>query len=158
MTIVKLPNMTPEEIQNLVNEEMVCRIAFKGDEYPYIAPFQFIILDDEFYFHLTNYGKKMKLISKDNRVCVSLESFRKDLSEYCFLAIRGKLEQVTDSTERARAIKMMAEQGRKQLSENFLSAHGLTREQGWYTLSPEKPLIIFKLVDIIEKVGLKSPK
>ena len=80
LTTVKLPKMDMREIQKLIGEQMLCRIAFKGSKYPYMAPFQYVVVDGSLYFHFTDYGKKMKLIGKDNRVCVEIESYSQDLA------------------------------------------------------------------------------
>lgn len=157
MSIVKLPRMDRKEIDKLIQDQMLCRIAFKGDQHPYIAPFQYAFIDGSLYFHFTDYGKKMKLLEKDKRVCVEIERYRPDLSEYRFVVMSGKLKQVTDPKERTKAIEKMAEDGKKKLSPNFLAAHGLKKEDGWASLNPRKPLVIVKLEDIAEETGLKSP-
>ena len=54
--------MMKEEIDKLVREQMLCRIAFKGRESPYIAPFQYVVMDDRIYFHFTDYGRKMSFL------------------------------------------------------------------------------------------------
>jgi nitroimidazol reductase NimA-like FMN-containing flavoprotein (pyridoxamine 5'-phosphate oxidase superfamily) len=153
----KLPKMSLEEIDKLLNEKMICRIAFKGDDFPYMAPFQYVKMGDTMYFHFTNYGKKMNLIENENRVCVSVESLMPDMSEYSFVVLRGELERVNDSKERGKAIRKLAEAGHKRFSENFLAAHGFIKEEGWETISEEKPMVIFKLEKVSEIVGLKSP-
>ena len=154
---VKLPKMSGEEIENLLDEQMLCRIAFKGEEHPYIAPFQYIRMDGNLYFHFTDYGKKMRLMGRDRRVCVEVESYLPDLSQYCFVVLRGSVKVVEDPGERERAIGKMSREAEGRLSTNFLCAHGFPVEGGWSSLSPEKPLVIVKLVDITELVGLKSP-
>lgn len=89
LTIVKLPKMEKHEINQLIREQMLCRIAFKGDEYPYMAQFQYVLMNGSIYFHFTDYGKKMKLLERDKRVCVEIEEYRQDLSEYSFVVLRG---------------------------------------------------------------------
>ena len=158
VTLVKLPKMKKSEIEKLVQEQMLCRIAFKGDKYPYMAPFQYVLMDGTIYFHFTDYGKKMRLLGKDKRVCVETEKYKPDLSEYNFVVLRGELEVVRDSIERAEAIKRMAEDGKQKLSKNFLAAHGFEKEEGWTTFTPEKPAVIIKLTKITEEIGLKSPE
>lgn len=157
MTIVKLPKMQRSEIWELISEQLICRIAFKGAKYPYIAPFQYVFMNRTLYFHFTDYGRKMMLLDKSREVSVEIEKCESDMSEYQFVVLSGKLSAVTETQERMEAIKKMADDGRKKLSTNFLAAHGLTKEEGWPSLSPEKPLVIFKLVDIVEELGLKSP-
>ena len=157
MTIVKLPKMEKREIEKLIREQMLCRIAFKGDEYPYMAPFQYVFMDGSLYFHFTDYGRKMRLLERDSRVCVEIERYRTDLSEYSFVVLRGKLKVVTDPEERAKVIKRMAEDGKQKLSKNFLAAHGFKKEEGWSSFTPEKPIVVVKIEEKAEEIGLKSP-
>jgi nitroimidazol reductase NimA-like FMN-containing flavoprotein (pyridoxamine 5'-phosphate oxidase superfamily) len=154
---VKLPKMKEDEIKKLIKEQMLCRIAFKGKNYPYMAPFQYVYMNDTLYFHFTDYGRKMKFLEKDKRVCVEIEKYQPDMSEYNFVVLRGSIEIVNDAQERSRVIKKMAEDGKRKLSQNFLAAHGFKKEEGWSALSPEKPLVIVKLTEIVEEIGLKSP-
>lgn len=134
----------------------MCRIAFKGGDYPYLAPFRYVVIDGVLYFHFTDYGKKMRLLERDGRACVQIESYQPDLSEYSFVSYRGKLERVTEPSERERAIRLFAETGRK-ISPMFLAAHGFDPRDGWGAFKPTEDLVIVKLVDVVEKVGLKSP-
>ncbi len=150
--------MEKSEIEQLLQEQMLCRIAFKGDKYPYMAPFQYVLMDNSLYFHFTDYGKKMKLLEKDKRVCVEIEKYRPDLSEYNFVVFRGELDVVRNPQERAQAIKRLAEEGKHKLSTNFLAAHGFKKEEGWSSFTPERPAVIVKLKRVTEEIGLKSPK
>ncbi len=158
LTIVRLPKMEKSEIEKLLGEQMLCRIAFKGNEYPYMAPFQYVVMNGFLYFHFTDYGRKMRLLEKDKRVCVEIEKYRPDLSEYNFVVLRGILEVVKDPQERARVIQKMVEDGRQKLSRNFLAAHGFDKEEGWSSFTPEKPVIIVRLKETMRKMGLKSPE
>jgi len=45
LIVVKLPKMEKSEINNLLQEQLLCRIAFKGDKYPYMAPFQYVMMN-----------------------------------------------------------------------------------------------------------------
>lgn len=157
LPIFKLPKMSKREVQNVIQDQFLCRIAFHGREYPYIAPFQYTLIDNSLYFHFTNYGKKIRLLERDNRVCVEIEKYKPDLSEYRFVVMRGTLRVVTDSEERKRVIKKMAQQGTRKLSTNFLSAHGFHQDQSWSSFSHEKPMVIVKLEDVEQVIGLKNP-
>ncbi|MDH5450184.1 MAG: pyridoxamine 5'-phosphate oxidase family protein [Candidatus Bathyarchaeota archaeon] len=158
MTVVKLPKMEKYEIEKLLQEQMLCRIAFKGDKYPYMAPFQYVLMDGFLYFHFTDYGKKMRLLERDKRVCVEIEKYRPDLSEYNFVVLRGELEVVRDPNERAKVINRIAEEGKQKLSTNFLAAHGFKKEEGWSSFAPERQVVIVKLKEVAEEIGLKSPE
>ena len=158
MPVVKLPKMTKSEIQTLLREQTLCRIAFKGATFPYMAPFQYVVIDGVLYFHFTDYGKKMRLLEKDKHVCVEIEKYKPDLSEYIFVVLRGVLEVVKDPQERARAIERIAEEGKQKLSTHFLAAHGFRKENGWAAFTPDRPIVIVKLKEVAEEVGLKSPE
>ena len=156
MSLVKLPKMSKKEIENLFDNQYMCRIAFKGDEYPYLAPFRYIRINDEFYFHFTDYGRKMRLLDRDDKVCVQIESYTPDLAEYKFVSLRGRLEKVEKKDELQKAIERFRETGRNKLSPNFLAAHGFNPKDGWNVFTGED-LVIIKLNDITDIVGLKSP-
>jgi nitroimidazol reductase NimA-like FMN-containing flavoprotein (pyridoxamine 5'-phosphate oxidase superfamily) len=155
--MIKLPKMQKNEIEELIRSQTLCRIAFKGDEYPYLAPFQYVFMNRRIYFHFTNYGRKMKLLERDKQVCVEIEKYLPDLSEYSFVSLTGKLKIVTDPRERSEVIKKMSKDGEQKLSKNFLAVHGLEKEGGWSSLNPDKPFVIVKLEEIADEVGLKSP-
>jgi len=157
LAVLRLPRMKKDEIKKLIKEQFLCRIAFRGDDYPYIAPFQYVFMNETLYFHFTAYGRKMKLMEKDKQVCVEIEQYKPDLSQYMFVTLKGKLSIVKDSTERAQVIKRMRELGKEKLSRNFLAAHGFKLDEGWDSLTAEKPLVIVKLEQLIEESGLKSP-
>lgn len=156
MKPVKLPWMTNDEIDDLVNEQFLCRIALKGGEYPYLAPFRYVKINDVLYFHFTDYGKKMKYLKENNNACVQIETYDPDLSSYSFVSFRGSLEIVENEMEKQRAIQEFAKTG-ETFSPNFLVAHGFNPEKGWQEFSPEKDLVIVKLDNIITKIGLKYP-
>jgi nitroimidazol reductase NimA-like FMN-containing flavoprotein (pyridoxamine 5'-phosphate oxidase superfamily) len=157
MKIFKMPKMDKDEIEGLIREQRICRIAFRGEEYPYMAPFQYVFINGSLYFHFTNYGRKMKLLDKDRKVCVEIEKYQPDMSEYGFVTLRGTLKVVTDPRERAEVISRMVEEAKQKLSENFLAVHGFNKDDGWSVLRPEKPLVIVKLDEVNEKTGLRSP-
>ncbi len=80
------------------------------------------------------------------------------MSKYNFVVLRGKVKKVTDALEMTKVINRMAEDGKQKVSPNFLAAHGFKKEEGWSSFSPEKPLVILKLEEITEEIGLKSPE
>ena len=155
--VVKLPKMSRDEIDALTREERICRISFRGKRAPHLAPFQYVVIDGHMYFHFTDYGRKMNFLRSGEPVCVEIERFQPDMSEYRFVLITGFLEVVEDQTERMKAIRAIVETGQRYLSENFVAAHGLEIEEGWTSLTADKPIIVVKLAKVIEQTGLKSP-
>ena len=156
MRPVKLPRMSQSEIDELLDSQMICRIAFMDKEYPYIAPFQYALDNGQIYFHFTNYGRKMKIIEHNDRVCVSIERLADDLSDFRFVVLRGRLVRVDDTEERGRAIKKLSVEGSRRLSERFLVAHGFEDHMNWSDMTPDRGMIIFKLMEP-KTIGLKSP-
>jgi len=157
MEPVKLPRMSRAEIDELVNSQIICRIALKGQDYPYLAPFRFVKIGDNLYFHFTNYGRKMQLLMDERNACVQIEQYEPDLSSYRFVSFRGRLDEVTDEDEYNNVVKLFAESGSKRLSPKFLAAHGLRPEDGWGSFNTSQKFTIMKLVEVRDKVGLKSP-
>ena len=157
MEPIKLPWMDDSEIGELVREQSICRIAINGEEYPYLAPFRYIVIGNTLYFHFTDYGRKVKLLEKNRKVCVQIERYQPDLSSYRFVSLRGELEKVDDPNEYKEAVLTFSKTDKKMLSTKFLAAHGLDPSDGWESFSPRKQFIIMKLEKISEKIGLKSP-
>lgn len=66
-----------DKILDIVTKCDVCRIAFFDEEFPYIIPMSFGIkrIDDklEMYFHCGNSGKKLDLLSKNNKVAFEMD-------------------------------------------------------------------------------------
>jgi nitroimidazol reductase NimA-like FMN-containing flavoprotein (pyridoxamine 5'-phosphate oxidase superfamily) len=151
----KLPKMNEEEILQLIKKQSICRIAFRGDLYPYIAPFQYVVINDNLYFHFTDYGKKINFLKQDNHVCVEIEIFSQDLSKFAFVTLQGELKPVNNSLESNRVLDEFALEGKKNFSENFLIAHGFSLGSKWEDLTG-KPLIIVKLEQVVKMTGLKS--
>ncbi len=157
VTKVKMPKMKENEIEQLVREQFLCRIAFRGDLQPYIAPFQYVVVNGTLYFHFTDYGKKMGFFKQETPVCVEIERYTPNLSEYEFVVLTGKLKLVENRKERKKAIEKMAEVGKQKLSPNFLVAHGFSQGSEWGAFTENKPILIIKLDEVSEKIGLKSP-
>jgi nitroimidazol reductase NimA-like FMN-containing flavoprotein (pyridoxamine 5'-phosphate oxidase superfamily) len=150
--------MTKQEIDNLIKEQILCRIAFTGKNGPYIAPFQYVFLKGKLYFHFTSYGKKISLLQEDKPVSVEIEKYTPDLNQYSFVVLTGKLQIVTDPQEKTQATTQMVQAAQnKKLSTNFLPAHGIPKDAPWSALNEDKNLVIVKLVKMTQLNGLKSP-
>jgi nitroimidazol reductase NimA-like FMN-containing flavoprotein (pyridoxamine 5'-phosphate oxidase superfamily) len=155
MKIIKLPKMSQTDIEEAIESQNLCRIAFIDDEFPYISPFQYVYIDETMYFHFTDYGKKKEILSKNTNVCVSIEKFEPDLSSYYFISMQGKLELVEDHSLKTKVISQMAKSASKNYSHNFLSVHGFEKSQGWDAFIA-KNQIIYKFNQIGNLIGLKS--
>lgn len=155
MDVVKLPVMTENEIRKALEDNYLCRIAFIDGEYPYISPFQYVYLNDQIYFHFTNYGKKMEIIKRSKNVCVSIENFEPDLKKYYFISIQGELVSVNNVEEKKEILMKMGKEAEDKYSRNFLTAHGFDKGQGWDAFELQNQLI-FVLMQKKKAIGLKS--
>ena len=149
--------MDRKEYDQLIIDEYVCRIAFKGKEHPYIAPFLYIF-DGKFMFVLsTKYGKKIEFFQKDPHVAVEVDRFSRDLSDYSFVTLLGRLVEVKDESKkkniREKFVQLIKD---KNLSNNILKALGHKPEEPLESIVQEERNFIWKLVDVKEIVALKS--
>lgn len=158
MGIVKLPKMSIEEIEKVIKAENICRIAFIEDNFPYIAPFQYIYLKNNLYFHFTDYGKKKSILNSNRNVCVSIEQFEQDLSEFYFISIQGFLEPVEDKGLKGEVIQNLLSKIKVKYSKSFLSVHGLNNEENLSGNDVEIFSLIFRLNEIGKRIGLRSPR
>jgi len=158
MMIFKMPSMKKREYDRLIEEEYVCRIAFKGESHPYIAPFLYIFDGKYMYFLSTKYGKKVWHFKQNPFVTVEVEKYNRDLSNFAFVAIPGRLEEVPDQEirnfVRQKFVELIKE---KNLSPNVMSALGHSPEEPIEALLSEERSNVWKLVgvDVGDILGLK---
>lgn len=85
-----------DEVVDVLVRCKVLRIAFKGDEYPYVVPVSFGMKrsGDEItlYFHGAKEGKKVEQIEKEPKVCIEGDIFYK--AEETSYGITAKYESV----------------------------------------------------------------
>ena len=100
MDILKIPRMEKQEYDDLIRDSYVCRIAFRGDTYPYIAPFMYVFDGKYMYFLSTRYGRKIDYFRKNPAVSVEIDRFSPDMSCYTFMSLQGYLEEVMDDAQK----------------------------------------------------------
>jgi hypothetical protein len=64
---------------------------------------------------------------------------------------------VENREERKLAIEKITEVGKQKISKNFLLAHGFSQGSDWTDFTADKPILIMKLDEVTQKIGLKSP-
>ena len=62
------------ELESILNEAYVCRIALCSDNIPYIVPMNFAYKNNFLYMHSFPEGKKIDLINKNSNVCFEAET------------------------------------------------------------------------------------
>ncbi len=155
--IVKLPKMEKTEYDKLISKQYLCRVVFRGDKYPYIAPLLYIFEKGHMYFLSTNYGKKISLFREYPYVLVEIEEYEKDFSDFSFMVLLGKLVQIDDEKDgediRKNFVKMIKE---RNLSKNIMMALGHSSEEPLESLVNEKRSIVWKLTDVEEIKAFKK--
>jgi len=157
MDIVKIPRMEKSDYDKLIEEGYICRIAFQGEKYPYIAPFLYVFDGKFLYFLSTKYGKKIEYFRKSPYVAVAVEKYTRDLSSYAFVSLQGYLEEVTDSIEkkiiREEFVNLVKD---RRLSKNILAALGHSPQDPPEAIAREERSLVWKLTGVKDLVALKN--
>ena len=157
MDIQKIPQMDRKEYDQLISDEYVCRIAFKGKEHPYIAPFLYIFDGKHMFFLSTKYGKKIEFFQQNPNVSVEVDRYSRDLSDYSFVTLLGRLVEVKGDnkkkTIRERFVQLIKD---KNLSKNILKALGHSPEEPLESIVKEERNYVWKLIDVKEIIALKN--
>ena len=157
MDIVKIPRMEKSDYDKLIEEGYICRIAFQGEKYPYIAPFLYVFDGKFLYFLSTKYGKKMEYFRKSPYVAVEVEKYTRDLSSYTFVSLQGYLEEVTDSIEKKIIMEEFVNLVRdRRLSKNILAALGHSPQDPPEAIAREERSLVWKLTGVMDLVALKN--
>jgi nitroimidazol reductase NimA-like FMN-containing flavoprotein (pyridoxamine 5'-phosphate oxidase superfamily) len=149
--------MDKKEYDNLIDEGYICRIAFCGEKYPYIAPFLYVFDGKFLYFLSTKYGKKLEYFRKSPYVSVEVERYTSDLSHYTFVTIQGYLEEMTDTIEkkiiREKFVNLIVS---KHLSRNILAALGHSPDDPPEVIAREERSLVWRLSGIKDLIALKN--
>lgn len=155
--MLKIPRMEKKEYDKLISEGYVCRIAFMGEKFPYVAPFLYIFDGNFLYFLSTKYGKKIQYFRRNPYISVEIEKYTQDLSSYTFVTMQGRLEEVTDAIEkkkiRQKFVQMIKD---RKLSKNILAALGHSPKEPIDAIVAEERSCIWKLVGVEDIIALKN--
>jgi nitroimidazol reductase NimA-like FMN-containing flavoprotein (pyridoxamine 5'-phosphate oxidase superfamily) len=157
MDILKIPRMQKQEYDKLIRESTVCRIAFRGDDFPYIAPFMYVFDGKFMYFLSTRYGRKIDYFRKNPAVSVEVDSFTPDMSCYTFMSLQGILEEVPDATMAAKIRQDFVDMIRERnLSLNVLAALGYSPDDPPDSITRGERTVVWKLTGVRDIVALKN--
>ena len=155
--IVKLPKMEKLEYDKLISRQYLCRVVFRGDKYPYIAPLLYIFDGNHMYFLSTNYGKKISFFRDYPYVLVEIEEYEKDFSDFSFMTLSGILVEINDEKKEEKIrkdfVKMIKE---RNLSKNIMIALGHSSDESLESLVNEKKSVVWKLTDVEEIKAFKK--
>ncbi len=157
MDVLKIPHMDKQEYDQLISENHVSQIAFKGDEHPYVAPFLYVFDGRHLYFLSTKYGKKIEFFKQNPNVAVEIERFSADMSSYTFVTLLGHLTEVNDDDEGRRIreafVNMIKTRG---LSSHVLAALGHSPAEPLDAVLHENRSLIWKLDEVKDIIALKN--
>ncbi|WFN33836.1 pyridoxamine 5'-phosphate oxidase family protein [Methanogenium sp. S4BF] len=157
MDPLKIPRMTKDEYDALIERQFISRIAFAGTGNPYIAPFMYVFDKEYLYFLSTKYGRKMQYFAANPQVSVEIEEYMPDLSSFTFISLQGKLEEVTEPAKkkdvREQFVAMMK---RHNLSPRVLSALGYSPDDPPEIIINGERAAVWKLVAVKDIVALKN--
>lgn len=157
MDILKIPRMKKQEYDKLIHDSCVCRIAFRGDKYPYIAPFLYVFDGKYMYFLSTRYGRKIDYFRKSPSVSVEVDSFSKDMSCFTFMSLQGDLEEITDSALKEKIRRDFVNMMKKRnLSTTVLSALGYSPADPPEIITRDERTVVWMLKGVRDIVALKN--
>ncbi len=158
MNMIKIPPMDKKEYDELIKQNFIGRIAFKGEDHPYITPFMYIFDGEFLYFLSTKYGKKIGKIKRDPHVAVEIEKYSEDMSNYKFANLQGRIIEVNDKSDKKKIKEMFVEMIKdRNLSNKALAAIGHSPDEPLQLIMEEDRTIVWKLVDLKQIVALKNP-
>ena len=153
--VYKLPPMSDSEVDRLLAESRICRMALNDSPQPYIIPLDYVYESRKLYFHFANYGRKVDLFRNDPHVSVEVDRFNDDITEYESVTLMGTLVEVTDPGEKKMASEALlgtidSRGGRR----NVAARHGYSG-LSLDTLSSKGSLVL--RLDVNGRVALRSP-
>ena len=156
MKAFEIPSLSQEECEKIVAAEHLCRIAFHGEKYPYLAPFIYVWQNNHLYFLSANYGAKIKYFRDNPLVVVEIEQTVPDLSLCRFVTLFGRLQEIQayeeKKTIRRAFISLIQE---KNLSKNIIAALGHSPEENLDALEAEGRSLVWKLIEVDRISGLR---
>ncbi len=149
--------MEKDEYDSLIKQNYVSRVAFKGDEHPYVAPFMYVFDGRHLYFLSTKYGKKIEYYQQNPNVAVEIDRFSPDMSSYTFVTLLGRLSEVTDETEGKRIREEFVDMIKtRKLSSNVAAALGHSPSEPLDAIVRENRSLIWRLDEVTDIVALKN--
>ena len=94
-----------EEIDELLAQQIVGRIACRSDDQVYIIPISYAFDSNTIYCHGYE-GKKTDMMRKNPKVCFQVDEM-KDMGNWKSVLAWGDYKELTDSTERNQALKIL---------------------------------------------------
>ena len=108
-----------EEIEKILKQSHVCRLAMVDEDKPYLVPMNFGYSDGCLFFHCAKQGRKIDLIKKNPNICFEVDELirLKKANLACDWGIdfksvigSGKAQFLEDSKEKKNALNIIMSQ------------------------------------------------
>lgn len=109
----------PEEIEEILSSNKVCRIALSDEDKPYIVPMNYGYRENKIFLHTGGEGKKIDIIGKNNKVCFEVTDSIRELSaeKACNFSTKyrcvigfGFVKVIEDLDEKKKALQILMKQ------------------------------------------------
>jgi uncharacterized protein len=97
--------LNEEQIDNLLNQQVIARIACAHEEFIYLVPISYGYDGKYMYAHSPE-GKKLDVMRKNPNICIEVDNIS-DMSNWESVIAWGKYEEIKDPDERADALKIL---------------------------------------------------
>lgn len=141
--------LTPQQIEQLLSQQVIGRIACCDGEIPYILPISYAYDGNYIYCH-TQEGKKTAIMRKNNQVCFQADVLH-NMANWESVIVWGNYEELTEETERVKGIEILLRRTLPLISSSTTHL-GLTWPFVQGNLNEAVDGIVFRIV-ISEKTG-----
>jgi nitroimidazol reductase NimA-like FMN-containing flavoprotein (pyridoxamine 5'-phosphate oxidase superfamily) len=144
-----LGEMTNEEIEGLLKEQVTGRIACGTDGNIYIVPINYVYNGADIYGHSAQ-GKKIDMMRKNPEVCFEVDDIQ-SIFRWKSVVAWGTFEEITDMDEKERVMQAIIHRIMP-LSQNAPDhpSHGITEKDS--DIGSKVELIIYK-IKLSKKTG-----
>lgn len=106
-------------ILDILQKNIICRVAYADNNKPYITPLNYGFKDNYIYVHSAKKGKKIDIISKNNQICFEISDSIKikesDVACKCGTAFRsvvgyGEMIEVTQRDQKVTGLQIIMKQ------------------------------------------------
>jgi len=100
-----ISNLSYEQIENLLHQQVVGRIACHYEDEIYIVPISYAYDGKYIYCHAYE-GRKMEMMRKNSKVCFQVDEM-KDMANWTSVIAWGNFEELTDPVQRNKALRIL---------------------------------------------------
>jgi nitroimidazol reductase NimA-like FMN-containing flavoprotein (pyridoxamine 5'-phosphate oxidase superfamily) len=100
-------NLTIDEIEKLLHQSIVGRIACTNGKIPYVVPISYAY-DGQYVYCHTDKGLKIDIMRKNALVCFEVEQFQ-DMANWRTVIAHGEFQELTDPALRLAALQKLHE-------------------------------------------------